>query len=104
MRFTSNKIPDVKLVFFERTDMPESSMQEVDGKKQFVKTGKTVEMTTYTFRTSDGEKLVLMSKNNSYRNLEGELVDIDIEVKYNEFDRRSRVSLVAVIPVSQRLA
>lgn len=95
MRFKSEITQEVKLVMYEKTMMPESTMQEVDGKKKFVKTGKETEMTTYTFRDGFGEKLVILSKDNSYRNLEGELVSLVLEVIYNDFQKRNTLKLVS---------
>lgn len=84
-----------KLVMFERTMMPESTQQVVNGKKEFVKTGKEVEMTTYTFRDTMGDKLVFLSKDNSYRDFEGESVDIVVDITYNEFQKRNVVKLIS---------
>jgi len=93
----TDPLQKVKLIMFERVDMPESEMKEgADGKKSFVKTGKTVEMTSYTFRDAAGSKLVVMSKENGYRSLEGEIVDVDLDVKFNDFTKTIRVSLAAV--------
>jgi len=87
---------DVKLKMWERTMMPESNMVEKDGKKQFEKTGGTTEMTTYIFRDYAGETLKILSKDNSFRGLEGEEVKIGIEVVFNDFQNKNRVSLVSV--------
>jgi len=87
---------DVKLKMWERTMMPESKMKEVDGKKQFVKTGQDVEMTTYIFTDIVGDKLVILSKDNSFRTLEGEEVIITLKVEFNDFSKKNRVSLVSL--------
>jgi len=92
----STELEGVKLLMFERTLMPESNMQVVNGKKEFVKTGKDIEMTTYTFRDSFGDKLVFVSKDNNYRTLEGDLVDIVIDVVFNDFQKKNQVKLVSV--------
>jgi len=84
-------------MMFEKTMMPESEMKEgTDGKKSFVKTGKEIEMTTYTFRDGAGDKLEFLSKENSYRDLEGEIVDISLEVKLNNFTKKLQTKLVSV--------
>jgi len=90
------------MVMFEKTMLPESEMKEVDGKKQFVKTGKEVEMTTYTFRDSFGEKMVALSKDNSYRNLEGSIVNIVIDVIFNDFTKKNTVKLVSCEPAKKK--
>jgi len=83
----------VKLKMWEKTMMPESNMVDVGGKKQFVKTGKEIEMTTYTFTDTFGEKLIILSKDNSFRHLEGEEVIIELEVVFNDFQKKNRVTL-----------
>lgn len=96
MIFKTASLQKVKLVMFERTMLPESTMKEVDGKKSFVKTGQEVEMTTYTFRDGMGDKFVILSKENGYRNLEGETVDIELDIKLNEFTRKPALKLASI--------
>lgn len=96
MIFTTDSLQKVKLVMWERTMMPESEMKEVSGKKSFVKTGKEIEMTTYTFKDSAGDKLELTSKENNYRTLEGEIVDITLDVKLNNFTKKLQTRLARV--------
>jgi len=103
MIFKTANLQNVKLVMFERTMMPESTMKEVDGKKSFVKTGNEVEMTTYTFRDGMGDKFVTMSKDNSYRSLEGEMVDISVELKHNSFTNKTQTSLASVAKAQPQL-
>jgi len=91
------KSPNVKLAFFKKVDMPESVMKEIDGKKQFVKTGKMEEMTEYTFRDEVGDTFIILSKDNTLRELEGGYVDITIEVKYNDFQKKNRISLASCV-------
>jgi len=91
---------DTKMVMFERTMMPESNMVKKDGKTSFEKTGRETEMTTYTFRNGFGEKLIVLSKDNSYRDLEGALVELELEVVYNDFQKRNRISLAKVTKVA----
>lgn len=88
-------LDNVKLVMFERTMLPESVSSKVDGKTIFTKTGKEIEHTTYTFRDSFGDKLILLSLNSDYRAFEGECVDITISVTYNEFQKKNLVKLVS---------
>jgi len=104
MIFRSDALQKVKLIMFEKVEMPESEMKENEktGKKEFIKTGKKVEMTSYTFRDAFGDKLVLLSKNNEYRNLEGETVDIEVELKHNAFTNKTQVSLAQVRKAQQQ--
>lgn len=81
---------------FSRKDLPESSMQEVNGKKTFVKTGKTVEMTEYIFRDEGGQVMKMLAKDNSYRRFEGEFVNIILDVSTNDFTGKQAVKLVSV--------
>jgi len=92
MKFISQE-KDVKMVMWEKTEMPESNIIEKDGKKSFVKTGKMIEMTTYTFRDIVGEKLVILSKDNSFRLMEGKDVKIALDVVFNDFQKKNRVGL-----------
>jgi len=97
MIFKADAIQKVKLMLWEKTMLPESEMQTNSaGKKEFIKTGKEVEMTTYTFRDAMGDKLVFLSKENGYRSLEGEVVDIELDVKYNEFTKKPQVKIASV--------
>lgn len=96
MIFTKDSLQKVKLVMFSRKDLPASEMKEVNGKKTFVKNGLMTEMTEYTFRDESGQTLVLLTKDNSYRTLEGELVDIVIDVSINDFTGKVAVKLVSV--------
>lgn len=96
MRFVADKTQECKLVMWEKTMMPESVMQEVDGKKKFVKTGVMTEMTTYTFRDGFGDILKILTKENGYRSLEGGQVVITLEVAWNDFQNRNNVRLVSV--------
>jgi len=96
MKFKSQLGQDVKLKMWEKTLMPESIMEKLDGKTVFKKTGQKIEMTTYTFVDGFGEKLVFLSSENGYRNLEGETVDIVMEVEYNDFSKKNRLKLESV--------
>lgn len=93
MIFKLDGLQKVKLVMWEKTNLPESKMVDVEGKKGFQKTGKEIEHTTYSFRDGSGEKLVFLSKENGYRDFEGEFVDIEIDVKYNEFTKKTQTRL-----------
>jgi len=88
-------LDNVKLVMFERTMLPESIASKVEGKTVFTKTGKEIEHTTYTFRDSFGDKLILLSLNSDYRAFEGELVDLTVSVVYNEFQKKNNIKLIS---------
>jgi len=96
MIFDSDKLQKIRLIMFEKTMMADSDMVEVGGKKSFVKNGKMSEYTTYTFRDGSGDKLEILSKNNDYRNLEGEIVDVSLDVSYDGFSRRVKTKLASV--------
>jgi len=97
MKFKALDVKEVKLVMFEKTMMGDSKMEkDKDNKTIFVKTGTETEHTTYTFRDSFGEKLVLLSKNNDYRKLEGEFVNVTLDVVFNDFSKKNKVSLVSI--------
>jgi len=88
----------VELKMWEKTMMPESTMQEVDGKKKFVKTGKEVEMTTYTFRDEFGDKLVILTKKNDYRALEGSKGVLEFDIKLDDFSKKIKTSFNSFTP------
>jgi len=95
MKFIT-KESGTRLKMWERTMMPESKMVEKNGKREFEKTGHEVEMTTYTLTDEVGDKLVILSKDNSFRQLEGEEVRLILEVVYNDFQKRNRISLAGM--------
>jgi len=93
-------IINTKLVMWEKTEMPESVMEKDEaGKTVFRKTGKKVENSTYHFRDEFGDKLSFMSPNNNYRNLEGQDIELELEIGYDDFKRKNKMSLVSVSPV-----
>jgi len=98
MIFRSREGQEVKLIMWEKTEMPDSDMvtNEKTGKKEFVKNGKTTEMTTYTLRDGFGNKFVVLSKDNSYRSLEGEMVEISVDLVYNDFNRKTQIKLASM--------
>lgn len=93
----STELDSLKLVMFERTLMPESiKSKDEKGKTIFTKTDKEVEYTTYLFRDSFGDVLKFTSKNNDYRSLEGEYVNIVIDIAFNDFQKKNSLKLVSV--------
>jgi len=70
--------------------------KDKDGKTIFTKTDKDLEYTNYIFRDLAGDKIVLMSKNNTFRELEGLECNIDINITFDEFKRRNRYALSLV--------
>lgn len=99
MKFITSEQTTVKLMMWERTLMPDSTMvkDEKTGKTDFIKNGKEVEFTTYTFRDSFGDKLVFMIKSDAYRILEGKFVDITLDVALNDFTKKTQTKLVSCI-------
>lgn len=96
MRFITQE-DDVQMLMWEKTLMPESKAEKDEkGKTVFVKTGNKVEMTTYTLRDGFGDKLVVLSSNNDYRTLEGKKVNVVMEVKFDEFNRKNKLTLAEI--------
>jgi len=95
----------VELKMWEKTMMPESVMVDsvVNGKtkKEFQKTGKEVEMTTYTFRDEFGDKIVVLTKNNDYRALEGARGVIEFNVRLDEFTKKLKTTFSSFTPVKE---
>jgi len=98
MNFRSDALQKVKLVMFEASTMPGSEKQIVGGKTVFVKNPllPTVEMTKYTFRDAMGQKFEVMTKENGYRSLEGESVDVTVDIATDQFTGKTRVKLASV--------
>jgi len=91
----------MKLAMWEKTMMSESVMGKDDkGKTVFTKTGNKTESTTYTFKDEYGEKLVFLSSNNNYRNLEGEEVEVQIEISHDDYNKKNKVQLKSISPLS----
>jgi len=96
MRFITQE-DDVQMLMWEKTLLPESKAEKDEkGKTVFVKTGNKVEMTTYTLRDGFGDKLVVLSSNNDYRTLEGKKVNVVMEVKFDEFNRKNKLTLAEI--------
>lgn len=101
MRFIAEET-DVQMIMWEKTLMPESKPEKDEkGKTQFVKTGNKVEMTTYTLRDGFGDKLVLLSSNNNFRTLEGKKVNVTMEIKFDEFNRKNKLTLAGIEEIKE---
>jgi len=91
------KIFGVKMLMWEKTLMKESVMsKDKDNKTIFTKTAKDIEHTTYTFRDITGDKVIFLSKNNTFRDLEGKECNIEIGITFDEFKRKNRIGLSSV--------
>lgn len=86
-------IKNLKLVMAEKTDMADRVLNKETG--NWDKTGKTTEKTTYTFQDILLEKLVFLG-GNEYRGLVGKDVNIQLDIKYNNFNRNTQVVLKTV--------
>lgn len=92
-------IKNSELKMWSKSMIPESVQdKDENGKTIFVKTGKKVEFTKYTFRDEFGDVLVLTSNLNDYRSLEGKKVDLEIEIATNDFTGKNKVSLKSISP------
>ena len=101
MKFITTE-KDVQLVMWDKTMMSDSKAEkDPTGKTVFVKTGSKSEYTTYTLRDGFGDKIILTSKDNSFRTLEGKKVDLFLEVKRDEFKNINKVSLVGMTEVKK---
>jgi len=86
----------LKLVMWDKVNMPDSEMKEIEGKKTWIKIpGKFTEKTNYTFRDIAGEKLVAFG-DNTHRVLEGELCDVELDITYNDFTRKNQIKLSSI--------
>lgn len=80
--FTVN-LTNVTLVLWEARKMPERTYNpEI---KEWVKTGRDVEMTLYTLRDDEGETLKFLSSDNGYRQFEGSDVEVVIGLEFDDY-------------------
>lgn len=90
------KIANVSLKMWEKTMMPESIFQ--DGK--YVKTGKKIEQTTYSFIDEWGNKLVFLSDNNNFRKLEGVTGDLWLSLVHDNFNKINKIQFKGFIELN----
>lgn len=89
----------VKLVLYENVSMPER--QKNPTTKLWEPTGKTEELTGYTFLDGFGNKLYAVSKDAQWRTLMGQEVYVNLDVTYNDFERKLRARLYGVVPAQK---
>jgi len=98
-------ISDLELKMWKKEMMPEN-LKGADGKFQkdengkFIKSGKEVEYTTYTFRDLTGEVLEIMSAKNDLREQEGKtgLVVLNLTRRSFQGKTETKVSLDGFFP------
>lgn len=82
-------IENITLKMWEKSMMSESIFSEE--KKQYVKTGKKVEQTTYSFLDEDGDKLVFLSDKNEWRKMEGQTGDLHVSLNHDNFNKVNKI-------------
>jgi len=93
----SDKVENVRLIMAASIKMPSSDrVVDENGKSSFKKNGKFDDMTKYLFKKSTGESFEITTKNNQFRTLEGELVDITFVIVYDEFKKKLGVKLFEI--------
>jgi len=55
-------------------------------------------MTTYTFRDEFGDKLVILTKKNDYRALEGARGVLEFDIKLDDFSKKIKTSFNSFTP------
>lgn len=96
MIFTSR----AELAMFKTVKMP-NRIPGGDGKYIKDPSGAMVEMTGYYFVDEVGSQIYCVTKNDAYRAHKGSFCDIQLEVEYNEMDRKNKVTLKSVTPVAK---
>jgi len=78
--------------------MVSESVQAKDsaGKTVFNKTGNKVENSTYTIKTLEEDKLIFLSSENQYRNLEGKRIDLEVDLVHDDFKSVNKIKFVAI--------
>jgi len=90
----------VRMVLWKKTDMPEKA-RNIEGK--YEPTGKTVEMSTYTFHDEFGSELKFTSPKNEYREFINQEVQLIVRGEYNDYDRKNQWRLVNVLPARTKV-
>jgi len=93
------QVKGMTLKMWEKTMMPKKALNKETQKWE--KTGEKEERTTYTFLDEFGDKLVFLG-GNEYRDFEGEEVAITLDIAYNNFERKTTVSLKTVALVVKK--
>jgi len=83
----------VTLKYWKKVEMPEKAR---NAKGDYEKTGKSVEMTGYSFHDLMGEELYFISPKNEFRSLEGKHVTLVIKATYDDYGRKNKYSLESV--------
>jgi len=79
----------IKLALWKKRELNQRA-KNPEGK--WVPTGGKEEKTEYTFRDEFGETIVLLG-DNTFRQYEGQEGEITLGIRYNEFERKSVLSL-----------
>jgi len=90
-------LKDVTLKMCEKTMMSESIREEKDGKTSYVKTGKKIEQTTYTFVDENLNKLVFLSDNMSLRKYEGQTGELYLSLVHDNFNGINKIQFKGFI-------
>jgi len=85
----------VQLKMWEKTMMSESIFSEE--KNTYVKTGKKVEQTTYTFVDEVGNKLVFLSDNIKIREYEGETGELFVSLTHDNYNKINKIQFKGFI-------
>jgi len=85
----------VQLKMWEKTMMNESIFSEE--KNAYIKTGKKVEQTTYTFVDEVGNKLVFLSDNSSFRRYEGETGELFVTLFHDNYNGVNKIQFKGFI-------
>jgi len=85
----------VQLKMWEKTMMSESIFSEE--KNTYVKTGKKVEQTTYTFVDEVGNKLVFLSDNIKIRDYEGQTGDLFVALTHDNYNGVNKIQFKGFI-------
>jgi len=85
----------VQLKMWEKTMMNESIFSEE--KNAYIKTGKKVEQTTYTFVDEVGNKLVFLSDNAKIREHEGETGELFVALTHDNYNGINKIQFKGFI-------
>lgn len=83
-------LENMKLALYEARSLPERAKNPETGKWE--PTGGKSEMSLYTFRDEFGEVLKFLGKND-YRVHEGKNVVLSLDVSFNDYENKNKVTL-----------
>lgn len=91
-------IPQMQLIMWERKEVKERKQNPAS--KEWEDTGEKIEKTQYTLRDEFGDVLKFLA-DNEYRPFEGSMVQVVLEVEFNEWQNKNTVKLDSIEQIAE---